>query len=549
MSNGNSVYSTFQGLSAKFPIPKPSATVKVGTWNAATNLFTYAVPSYHKTIGEESGGLKPHPIMHTGREVTVINVYNLYLSFEVVNGQGNLQVSIPGLPTVTAPSSNPNSVAINVGTLECVNSLTLKSGGRTFDLIRDLPLLIYRPLVGVGAFTLPALPIAIVYAPPQGSLNKNTQTFSWSKSSGTTSQVSLSQQRVTAPQLALVRAGAEFQTDLKVASQVIGLLPAPAAEFAKLLNLAAAGYSPPADTKTVDVTVSNQHTLTVQDTTGNAVTTDPATGGPGSGDILCFLRNVRLVWFVDNGQLKLALIDFEGISLLTVHALQTQGVQTGLDPATIQALCNLDPLIAGPKAVLSPPRFTRPEPQNVQVGGGTSPYKYTVTHTVTQSDLETTTTVNQDVASAGQSLPNYLGPDATDDTVQVKLTQSSASGTTTGNTVSTELDLYSGPLEIYCVDLFYDTIFGTFAMQQSAVTAASSPLLSGVAFDASNRPAALQEVRLASGNQVFATRTDDKGRYAFHAAAIKPGPVTLNSGARHKEIRIESGKTQNVDLR
>src|SRR4051812_10755767 len=170
-------FDTIKAQEANFPLPQPIGTITVGTFNAATEDFQYAVPQYSKNIVSPAspahgGPLKPtHETVHGG-DVTAINIFDLKLRFNVTNRSGDFSVSAAG-QTVHAPAGQ-NWVQIDVGSATSL-AFTLTCGSSSFA--PDLPLKIARHIVAAGAITIPALPITILYAPPVDQQKKNVATW------------------------------------------------------------------------------------------------------------------------------------------------------------------------------------------------------------------------------------------------------------------------------------------------------------------------------------------------------------------------------------
>lgn len=71
-----------------------------------------------------------------------------------------------------------------------VLSFTLSCAGKTFK--SELPLEINRLSAAAGAFTLPAFPVAIIYAPPVDKSQKNVSKWPVANNTGNTTTVSFS---------------------------------------------------------------------------------------------------------------------------------------------------------------------------------------------------------------------------------------------------------------------------------------------------------------------------------------------------------------------
>ncbi|HVX30563.1 MAG TPA: hypothetical protein VHA53_08805, partial [Nitrolancea sp.] len=120
-------------------------------------------------------------------------------------GYTNGGVTIDGYPTV---SSEANEITIDIG-LECSKVLPtglmsppvsrleaiIKIPGH--DSITIFLFVLRPPVVGIGAFTVPVLPMAIIYAPPQTEQRKNVATYSETDTHTRTVTSSLTQETTT----------------------------------------------------------------------------------------------------------------------------------------------------------------------------------------------------------------------------------------------------------------------------------------------------------------------------------------------------------------
>jgi hypothetical protein len=100
--------------------------------------------------------------------------------------------------------------------------------------------------------------------------------------------------------------------------------------------------------------------------------------------------------------------------------------------------------------------------------------------------------------------------------------------------------------EMYCIDAYYDRVFGTFAFKR--VPLQTSPAISGGASDASGQAMPFEEVTLRIAGREFSTHTDGQGRYAFRAAHIPAGAGSLTIGDTTRQVRLQKGVTLNCDL-
>jgi hypothetical protein len=540
------MYNTFKAQEAHFPVPKPSATITVGTFNAQTGLFHYSVGTYTKLEVEPpdpkpGGNLKPIKFTLTGGKVEAINVFNLTLRFEVTSRVGNVSVSVSGHPTVQAAASY---VDVPVGTASAVD-FTISCNGKSFS--PEIPLLIDRPIAGAGAMTIPALPVAVIYAPPVDSQKMNVASWTSSDSAGNTTTLAFSQgQSQGKPVPSQFQSWADMASGMKTVGEVLSKIPTPYTMAAgAALGILSGLMGSTSATETKGTTVTNQNSLTVTMGTTNTVATSPTAGGPGQGDIIYFLKNARVCWFSQGNTMKLALLGWDADEVVTAAFLKQQGTQHGLDQKTVDALLKLDPFVAGgPQANLPGSRFAPVETIDINGAAVTR----NVTYTLTQSNLQQTVNTTVDVENDSAGFLSFLGIGVPEtQTLQSTMSQTSATETTSTHTVAKQLQLNGAGNEYYSVEVYCDVVFGTFAFRPVAV--APQPRLSGVALDKNGKPMASQPVTLVSNGHTFVTMTDAAGKFAFRAGTIAPGQGKLSAGAATSAVRLASTPVLDLELK
>jgi hypothetical protein len=524
-------YDTIKAQEAHFPLPQPTASITVGTFNATTGAFQYAVPTHSQVIvippdPTHGGPLKATHQTVEGGAVTAINVIDLKLRFNITNRSGDFSVSAAG-QTVHAPTGQ-NWVEIDPGTATSLQ-FALTCGQQGFS--PDLPLTIDRHIVGAGAITIPALPITILYAPPVDQQKKNAATWTATDIKGTTTTLSFSNQsNTTVPIQApvMIQPWLDLTAEMKDASQVLSKVPnATAQAIGGALGVISGLLGTSANTGTVGTTVTNQNSLTVTLGETDSLTTNPGGGGPGHADVLYYLKNARICWFTNGGPLQLALLGWDAADTITAALLEQSNGPTGLDDATREALLKLDPFAGGgPGVTLPSPRFVLVDTFDVN-----APHTYNLSYSVTNSDTQQTTQTESEVEDDTASFLAFANI-GVPQTVKLQwtLTQSSAATATTTRTMTQQVQFYANPSEYYSVEVYSDVIFGTFAFQSVGTT--SQSLLHGQLLDPQGKRMPFSEVVLSSGGRTYRTVTDANGNFSFHAEAINPvGAKMLTKGA------------------
>jgi len=473
----------------KLPLPEPSVKKLVGTFHADNGQFHFAVPTGTDTVIEtvEVNG-KPKTITQK-RTVGKVNVgaaLDLSLEFVVMNPKGTLSVNIGGVSASAPPGQN--QITVDVGNMMSI----LQSGGKlsvidgtiwSGSASTDIHLLVIRPAtVGAGAFTFPAVPIGLVYAPPPGAQNKNFAQYSSMNSFSRKLSGSVSSASTTKT------ADAYSITDFagKVGS-LIGSIGGASKENADLqsanasllvgLNLLPALFPDETQSTTNSLTTTTEHDLQTTDT-DTATAGTPAGLGPGLGDRFIYLRNVKVAWLIANGALSYSVLGTDGIRSYPAQNLisdaaaiaassgsVTVGPVTNLDAATLKALLNLDPFISNPSPTLLPPRFVPNDPPSAG-GNGTDPSgdAFTVTHDVSVTDTTTQTNVSTTISDYKPGwLIGLLGDNQSTEN-QMTFTYTSANQVNTEQKQTATVTFFAGPNDPpYLVGLFFDRLFGTFA--------------------------------------------------------------------------------------
>ena len=535
----DSLYQLIKQFESTFPLPAPYVTVDVGTFDAAAGTFQGLTTTVEKDPEPIEHGPNQHPVnpaprfvgsgwrsvtidAHWRQTITVIPAPKVplapvLLQFRIKNAATSWSVTVGGL-TTSAPAGQA-SISVSIWDRTTL-SWSIQGGASTYS---D-KLMIQRAagLPGAGAFTIPVIPVAIIYAPPVDSLGKSVATYGVSDTVGTTVSYDFStDSSETVPKMD----GAftdfnEFKNGLDVVSQALGLMGDMTAS--KALSSISSDLGTATQTEQTGAVEGNGSSLTVITTNTQNISSNTKGGGPGVGDVIVFYKNMRVAWAYEDGQLQLCPF---GHTYVTVTAafLQNNLSTLGISSSDQQNLLSLDPFVAGgPSASLAPDRFTAPDGGEVSLeyaGGEGIDQKYTTTR-----DTKTTTTAKAYTTDSSTWDPGPLlkllgiGGDKT----QVTTTQTNATADDVSSTVALEANLVSGPNDHFVVTIWYDQLFGTWAFQQGQV--ASAAILSG----SGAQPG--QVVKLKVGNRTYVTVVDGKGHYAFKAKSIPNGAASLTVG-------------------
>lgn len=452
----------YQRLRAlEYAVPPVPATqdIAMGSWVAGGN-FVGTASTCRITSSPVKGQVCTPPTV-------TINAISAILKFSVPNG---VTLTANGR---SVQSSNGQAI-INVGNADVVD-WTLTSGGSS----KSDKLFISRPdVAGLGAFTIAALPISIIYEPPQNAARTNSANIQLTSESAVIDTITNGSSTTSTP----TWAGGEAA--IKAGKTLASITPQTSAAWSLINGAISALSSGPEVTDSVEV--NTDHTLTVKITDSQMVMTRPHSG-PGHGDLIAFYKDARVIWGMVAGKVTLTLLDHHGLSVLSVDqlradiaALSTGGpTQSHLDADTLKSLIALDPMAGGNSPLkadtilsvptLSASRFSKDKDSPLTINS--TNLTRTFTHSISQSDktskLQTTITVTE---SHGGWLTLLGIGSQTGGKTTTKVSLGSSRTVSNTQTKSASYHLEAAPNETYAVEIYYDNIFGTFLLRTPGAT-------------------------------------------------------------------------------
>jgi len=544
----DSVYQLIKSMEGSFSPPAPYFTVNVGVLDVDTGAFTGLTTEQETDPEPLPHGPHDHPTNRPGRfvgeewlVVTVganwhatftrtpapkVPLAPVRLSFSVTRPvPGGWNVLANGARATAGPADT--ELTVDVWDARTVG-WTIQAGG----LSHSDTLMIQRPAgvpgLAVGAFTIPALPLTLVYAPPADASGRSAASYAQGQTIGNSVTFDSSQdtsQTVPAQDTAFGGVGTFAQGLNFIAGKLgdksfLGLgasatIPTDITAAAGILSGIATQLGKVTNTVTTGETDDYQSQLTITTTTSTTVATSTTAGGPGVGDMMHYCHDLLMAWCYFAGRLRLCPLGYKE-AVLPVSALAQGTATIGLSGGDAQALQALVRFIAG-GAGATPPLDRFVEMSTYEYGYGAQiQVAQTTTRDTKFQTTETSYTTKTDSWDPGPILKGLLGLGETD---QTTLKVSNAVGQDVSTTITLSATLASGPADYFVVTLWYDELLGTFAFQ--TLQPAATPRLQGT--DAQPD----QEVTLAVGGRTFITVADRDGRYAFYAPTIGEGEAEL----------------------
>jgi hypothetical protein len=480
-------------------------TVVIGTFDAATGRFTWALPTTTLTVVEDPTPLPHAPIgkpitLHVTAGEIAYSADTLMLQVNIANSKAPVTLQF-GSVTATAAAGQTSVAVSSAGWVATPGDTT--SSAWEYAVVTSgtaklsMPLQIFSmPRLGAGVLTLPAVPVGLIYAPPPGGQNKNYAAYTDLVSIGQKIQSSVTSGTTT--KTATAYTTGDFISKISGLASTIGTLagvgPAVKAFLGPittaLSDLAGILGSTTAST-TNTVSTTTDHAIQTTISWSSSYQTPPGTG-PGIGDRFIYIRNVRLAWLITDGQLSFYVLGDDGIRDFTARQLSSDaaamaastsmqaGPVTGLDAATIASLLAVDPFVSGPTPTLHAPRFEVNDPASVGGGDtGTGGDAISVSHEITATDTATKNTVVTHVTDAKPGwLDALFGNNQTSET-QLSMTMQSTVQTTTQNKQTLTVYFFSAATDQpYLTGLYYDTLFNSLAfMPWKAGQLATTPVV------------------------------------------------------------------------
>jgi hypothetical protein len=334
----DSVYQLIKSYEGQFPVPAPHVTIDVGTFDAATGAFNGLTTTKETDPEPIEHGPHDHPhnpaphyqgnawisVTIDGswrRTITSVPAPHVPLApvllrFNIANAASTWTITAHGV-TVSAPAGQ-STIAVDVWDREITN-WTVQAGANAYhDTLR-----VQRPVgdagTALGAFTIPVLPVTIVYAPPADSLGSSAGKYTAGETVGTTVSYSFGTDTThTVPDMDTGFADVgRFKAGLDLASGILGLIKGdtPAAKAAEkyggILSFISTQIGEIGSTHETGISDLNETQMTLTQTGTDSLSTNAKIGGPGVGDVIHFYKNLRMIWLYYGGQLRLAPLDYD----------------------------------------------------------------------------------------------------------------------------------------------------------------------------------------------------------------------------------------------
>jgi hypothetical protein len=592
----NQIYTAIQAQEVNFPVPTTTETLTVGTvkvgysnpgvkWTYIEPFFVYNVPTWtdnnglklYKQIDVDEFTHRPIDLIsflpNLGAQITVCNIKNLNIRIELDGtpqwraGAGFSFVVTLGGQTQTLRSSATEVIFQNVTDTNPALAITLM--GSIYDppgispttngVGELLPMKIDWQIFGAGAMTIPVLPTSLVYSPIVDSQHKNQASNTVTNTVGNISTFSISRQDSTqVPIPSIFQTTADVKNVMSGIGTVLSNIPIPiVAAIGKGLTVIASGLGSTTATQTDTLQTTQQNTLSVTDSVSTVRTAVSSEGGPGLGDLIIYYRDVKVVWFSNNGQMQLAVLGYSSAIQTSAAQLQqalkslqgkpqgTLDSQWALDEVSIRALLSIDPFAAGgPGVELPSSRFVLVTERPVEIGAGETDVTYT--HTVTSSEMSSTNQITAQSETDSPGFLSFLGIGITQlKTVSWQISQGSSTQNSASATYSNAYKMFGSGSEHYAFEVYFDVVFGVFAFRSVPVNPPVT--ISGVVRSEAGHPLPDTAVHITTSKRTYFAKTNEKGEYSASLPNIDQGDLGISAGSAQLRVPYE-GKQLGVNI-
>jgi hypothetical protein len=340
-------------------------------------------------------------------------------------------------------------------------------------------------------FTIPVLPITIVYEPPADAARRNRASYRNARSLCTATEAAFASDVATTRPGDLGVPGFAGAREFKLALAAVGQL----GDLLDQRVLRAIGRV----SDLVDAAVGTAEAREVRGSSsvrserlvsclggGETLSTLANDGGPGVGDQFSYWKNVRVLWLADRGRVRMLVVSREPVltDALTLRtALRTNdGARLalfGLTPERARALLALDPFVAAPTREPDPGRFTAGSPITMGCGGTEMSLVHEVTSSETGARREATTRFRVRLEDYRAGFVSFLGIGVAESrSLEARFAHTAATEGTEGVETRATAELWCTPgAPPYVVYWYVDEVFRSFAFR--AGEAASRPPIAG----------------------------------------------------------------------
>ena len=473
------VYKLAKDAEKMFPIPLATQIIDVGTFDAATNSFSGKTTTVRREGAEAGDPRSKGGYNYVGETLIrwhaegsvlitehipspIINAVTPSVRFKFTNTVGKTIVLKVNDKNYALPTGRTELVAA-LRHVEWIRwSIHLGSASAKPVIADSLNVRYERKYIAVGAFTIPAIPLLILYEPPcdrqKGSKASFLTTMAFSTAIGM--QFSTETSRTTPVKPNGYQSTQTAKTTLNAAATVMDNLPY-LKEAAPVVRYLSDGLGRIEAVETVGNIESHETMLTTTIEQGKTYFTGRNDGGPGVGDQIAYLEDVKMIWMAEDGELKLVTpISWR----FAQHSLKW--IRANVTKSVADALLALDPFsAAGPTAVLPENRFLRVEPPMNLSGMGANPgLSIVLEHQVKSEDQTKSTSYQVHIEDYYPGWLSMFGLGVTErETLKTTITQSNVVKSTMERIDRAVIDFSSEVDENYKVELYYDQVYGTFA--------------------------------------------------------------------------------------
>jgi hypothetical protein len=172
--------------------------------------------------------------------------------------------------------------------------------------------------------------------------------------------------------------------------------------------------------------------------------------------------------------------------------------------------------------------------------------KCSCTHTVTSSEMSSTTKITAQSETDSPGFLSFLGIGITQQkTVSWQISEGSSTQNSASATYSNTYKMFGSGSEHYAFEVYFDVVFGVFAFRSVPV---SPPVtISGIVRSEAGHALRNTAVEITTSKRTYFAKTNEKGEYSASLPNIDQGDLGISAGSVQLRVPYQ-GKQLGVNI-
>ncbi|WP_332733832.1 hypothetical protein [Flavihumibacter sp.] len=447
------MYQAIKNNAQNFPQPNALDTIEMGTFDHLTGNFDGLIGRYMEVHDGRKTVRKRVPAVKNSESLGSVLVFRMkhpINRFHVIINNREYR-----------SSSNNTTLSIRIKGSSRINWEIglIPNRGQPISNYKDALQIIRKKFYAMGVYTLPYLPIGIIYAPPVTGSPQNIISFTQQAKVGTRVELSSKEEfSETRPEMTLIN---KVYSLLDIGIQKTSNSSDPYTQIANATMKAIRGaFGEEKITNTIGEIKENS--LVIESIDEQSVTrSNPIpTLGPVHSDQFVVLKDVRVIWILEDNNFSYSVLDFTETQYLTTAYMRQSN---NPDLKNLVALDGFS--IRGP----NPPRYTivkdlNGDPIKESISPSLS-FERSINKTQIISNHSANTTYSSQIKDYTSGTLAFLGIGFEDKTIKQTFSQGYMTSNSTEISELSKIKIVNGTNELIKLEVYYDNVFGTVAVR------------------------------------------------------------------------------------